>query len=320
MPRIRLAAGWAVAALMLVACGGDDDDDTSSATSTPEATTDTSDSTDSAATSATSTPDESVVDGTLVPQTTIAAPAVDIPDSIPTTLVVTELTPGSGHEAVDGDTVLVNYVGVRSEDGTEFDSNFGSDPFPVTLGSGGVIEGWEQGLQGAQTGQRVQLDIPADLAYGDSPPGDPIQPGDALTFVIDVLVVVPATDPADAPSADDVPVEDAPVDEVVIDDVTVGDGATFETGMTGILHLVAARADDGSVLQSSWDAGQPAQLQLVDGDVLDGLIEGLTGMKVGGRRIMTIPFELAFGAEGEDQLGLPPSTDLVVIADLLAAY
>jgi peptidylprolyl isomerase len=40
-----------------------------------------------------------------------------------------------------------------------------------------------------QAGSQVQLDIPADLAYGDNPPGDPIQPGDALTFVVDVRSV-----------------------------------------------------------------------------------------------------------------------------------
>ena len=91
-----------------------------------------------------------------------------------------------------GDTVVVDYVGVRSEDGTEFDTSYGATPFPVTLGTGGVIDGWEQGLVGAQPGQQLQLDIPSDLAYGDQPQGDIIQAGDALTFVIDVLAVLAA--------------------------------------------------------------------------------------------------------------------------------
>jgi peptidylprolyl isomerase len=116
-------------------------------------------------------------------------PEVEIPAEPPTELVVTVLEPGDGPEAAEGDVVTVNYVGVRTADGTEFDDNYDGAPFNVVLGAGGVIEGWEQGLLGVQAGSRVQLDIPADLAYGDNPPGDPIQPGDALTFVVDVRSV-----------------------------------------------------------------------------------------------------------------------------------
>lgn len=121
-------------------------------------------------------------------------PEVELPAELPTELQVTTLTDGEGPEAAAGDTVTVHYVGVRSEDGTEFDSSYDREPFPVVLGSGGVIDGWEQGLLGTQAGERIQLDIPADLAYGDEGRGDVIQPGDALTFVIDVLAVTPGAD------------------------------------------------------------------------------------------------------------------------------
>ena len=50
----------------------------------------------------------------------------------PTELVTTVITEGTGTPAANGDTVLVHYVGVRSEDGTQFDTNYGSDPLPVT--------------------------------------------------------------------------------------------------------------------------------------------------------------------------------------------
>ena len=56
-----------------------------------------------------------------------------------------------------------------SEDGTEFDNSYDrGQPFPVVLGTGSVIPGWDEGLVGAQAGARIQLDIPAELAYGDS--------------------------------------------------------------------------------------------------------------------------------------------------------
>ncbi len=241
----------AIVALTLVACGGDDDDEASSSTTVP---------------------DDSVTDVSLVPATSVPAsvPDVSIPDAIPTELGITTLTPGSGPEAAAGDTVFVNYVGVRSEDGQEFDSNFGGDPFPVTLGAGGVIAGWDEGLVGSTAGERRQLDIPSDLAYGDQPQGDVIQAGDALTFVIDVLAVVPPTDPADAPVTTELPLSAELTEESTVEDLRVGDGATLEEGDTGLFHLVAARADDGTELQSTWTGGAPA-VPVVEGRLIDEL-------------------------------------------------
>lgn len=119
-------------------------------------------------------------------------PEVEIPSEPPTELQVTTLVEGEGPEAAAGDTVTVHYVGVLSADGTEFDNSYDTgSPYPVVLGSGSVIDGWEQGLVGAQAGERLQLDIPAELAYGDTGSGAIIQPGDALTFVIDVMAVTP---------------------------------------------------------------------------------------------------------------------------------
>jgi peptidylprolyl isomerase len=121
----------------------------------------------------------------------VTKPSVDLPDAIPTELVITDLAEGSGAEAITGDTVIVHYVGVRSADGVEFDNSFDrGSPFDVTLGAGRVIQGWEQGLIGVQQGTRRQLDIPAALAYGETGSGDVIRPGDAITFVIDVVAVL----------------------------------------------------------------------------------------------------------------------------------
>ena len=120
-------------------------------------------------------------------------PEVEIPAELPTELQITTLVEGEGDEAAAGDTVTVHYVGVLSADGTEFDTSYqdGRTPFPVVLGAGGVIQGWEDGLVGVRAGERRQLDIPAELAYGENGSGPIIQPGDALTFVIDVLAVTP---------------------------------------------------------------------------------------------------------------------------------
>ncbi|WP_430785447.1 FKBP-type peptidyl-prolyl cis-trans isomerase [Actinoplanes sp. G11-F43] len=103
-----------------------------------------------------------------------------------TELKSTTLIEGKGAAIQSGQTINVNYVGVTFAGGEEFDSSWKrSEPFSFQVGAGNVIQGWDQGLIGAKVGSRVQLDIPADLAYGENPSGG--QPAGALRFVVDVL-------------------------------------------------------------------------------------------------------------------------------------
>ena len=113
---------------------------------------------------------------------------------------ITVLKEGTGEGAVAGDQVIVHYLGVRSTDGKEFDNSYDrGEPFTVDLGAGKVIKGWDQGLVGTKAGSRVQLDIPSDLAYGAQSQGDVIGPNEPLTFVIDVLAIIPKNDPGKEP-------------------------------------------------------------------------------------------------------------------------
>jgi peptidylprolyl isomerase len=105
-----------------------------------------------------------------------------------TTLKATTLIEGTGPAAQNGSNLEVNYVGVTYKDGREFDASWTTQQtLPVTLGAGGVIKGWDQGLLGIKQGSRVQLDIPADLGYGEQAPAG--YPSGDLRFVIDVLSV-----------------------------------------------------------------------------------------------------------------------------------
>jgi peptidylprolyl isomerase len=113
-------------------------------------------------------------------------PAVTAGTGTVTKLRTTTLIQGTGAAARSGQTISVNYVGGTYADGKEFDSSWSrSEAFTFPLGAGNVIKGWDQGLIGVKVGSRVQLDIPADLAYGDNPSGG--QPAGALRFVVDVL-------------------------------------------------------------------------------------------------------------------------------------
>ncbi|CAN5804795.1 FKBP-type peptidyl-prolyl cis-trans isomerase [soil metagenome] len=253
--------------------------------------------------------------------TTQPTPDVSLPEKPPTELVVTDLETGSGPEAAKGDRVIVNYVGVLTKDGTEFDNSYKrGEPFPVTLGADRVIKGWEQGLVGIQAGGRRQLDVPADLAYGDQGSGETIKPGDAISFVIDAVAVVPATTPDDEPADLDIQPSSGAT-EIVTQDVRAGDGAEIAEGQTLELHLIAIRGDNAEQLDSTWAAGPPVVVQYARAAMAPrGLYEGLAGMKVGGRRIITIPADKGFGEDGNTQISLPPSTDLILVVDLFAAY
>jgi len=344
----RPALTAAVLALFaLTTCGGDDGDD---AESTVAAT------------------DVSLVP--VTPPPTVPTPSVELPDEPPTEVITTVLTEGAGRPAETGDTVIVNYVGVSYETGEQFGQSYGGDPFSFTLGDGGVIVAWDESLVGAQAGSRLQLDVPAENAYGPTPtttagaatsttltPGPPTGP---LSFVIDVLGVVPPVDPAAAPTADDIPTlcdgpratgptastgppattaapastaagpsdtsrpDQAECDEhatvVLTTDVVAGDGATAEMGLTAVVRFVLARADNGVILRSTWDEPAPTQVLLAPSGPMDGMIDGIVGMQVGGRRTITIPYAEAFGESGFPEVGLPARTDAVVIVDLLAVY
>jgi len=102
-----------------------------------------------------------------------------------TQLVKTLLVTGPGPAVQSGQTITVNYVGAYYANGNVFDTTWGKTPASFQIGVGDVIKGWDQGLVGVPVGSRVQLDIPADLAYGTNPTnGRPARP---LRFVVDIL-------------------------------------------------------------------------------------------------------------------------------------
>ncbi|MFE9955785.1 FKBP-type peptidyl-prolyl cis-trans isomerase [Micromonospora sp. NPDC005299] len=103
-----------------------------------------------------------------------------------TKLAVTTLVKGKGPAVKAGQQITTNYVGVFYKDGKEFDASWNSgQPATFPIGVGQVIPGWDQGLVGVPVGSRVQLDIPAELAYGKDASGG--RPAGPLRFVVDVL-------------------------------------------------------------------------------------------------------------------------------------
>jgi peptidylprolyl isomerase len=120
---------------------------------------------------------------------TSVKPVVDKPTGTPPRRLVKEdIVKGKGPGAKPGDIVIVNYVGVSFSTGEEFDASWDTgQPFPVQLGAGNVIEGWEKGLVGIKKGGRRELIIPPEQAYGREGAPPSIGPNETLVFVIDAL-------------------------------------------------------------------------------------------------------------------------------------
>jgi peptidylprolyl isomerase len=179
LPGLVLLIIAVVLATGLSACGGDDD----SAGSPPETATSQPD-TGTATEPTPAEAEEALKD-------TSQRPVIPKPTgSPPRRLVIEDIVKGKGRPAKRGDTVIANYVGMNFSNGQEFDASWDSgQPYPVQLGAGGVIQGWEQGLIGIRQGGRRKLTIPPELGHG--PQGQPpaIPPNETLIFVVDAVSV-----------------------------------------------------------------------------------------------------------------------------------
>ena len=106
----------------------------------------------------------------------------------------TDLRVGIGANAVTGSTLTVHYTGwmysesATDHKGVQFDSSAGREPFEFVLGGGGVIQGWDLGLQGMKVGGLRRLIIPPTLAYGDFRNAS-IPPNATLVFDVELLAV-----------------------------------------------------------------------------------------------------------------------------------
>jgi len=188
----------------------------------------------------------------------------------------------------------------------------------VPLGDGKVIKGWDQGLIGAQSGGRRQLDIPADLAYGDAGAGAKIKPGDALSFVIDIVAVLPGSKITDQPDVTVQPV--GAITKIGTEDLVVGTGDSPQVGKRIAVRIMLFRADNGQLVTSTWGT-QPVVFDFGPGaNTFPGILAVADGMKVGGRRLAQLPSSQMFDGKGNTTLHLPANTDMFMVMDLVAVY
>jgi peptidylprolyl isomerase len=106
--------------------------------------------------------------------------------------------------------------------------------------------------------------------------------------------------------------------ELGIDDLVVGDGDEATVGKKVTVHYVGVAFRTGDEFDASWNRGEPFQFKLGKGQVIPGWDTGVAGMRVGGRRKLTIPSAMAYGARGAGNGVIAPHEPLVFVVDLLA--
>lgn len=124
-----------------------------------------------------------------------------------------------------------------------------------------------------------------------------------------------AFDPNTTKPEIDFPGDEAPT-TLVVEDLKDGDGAEAGAGDTIKAHYVGVAHSTGEEFDASWNRGAPLEFRLGVGQVIRGWDEGIAGMKVGGRRKLVIPSDMAYGDRGAGN-AIKPGETLIFVVDLV---
>jgi peptidylprolyl isomerase len=247
----------------------------------------------------------------VVPEAPSAVPA-DAWITTESGLRYADLKIGEGDAPSAGNTVIVEYAGWL-EDGTLFDSSYKrADSFSFNLGKGRVIKGWDEGVATMAIGGKRQLIVPSNLGYGERGAGGMIPPGATLVFEVELLEIVKP------PTPHAVPAEAWQVSSTGLKtyDIVVGEGAEAKAGDKTALHY-RGWLEDGTMFDSSHKRNQPIDVAIATGQVIPAWDEAVVGMKVGGKRSLLAPPELAYKDRGFPGL-IPPNATLRFDVELVS--
>lgn len=224
-----------------------------------------------------------------------------------------DITKGDGATAESGKIITIDYTGWLT-DGTKFDSSIDrASPTTFALNSGQFIPGSDAGIEGMQVNGSRQMIIPAASAFGDQGIPGLIPPNSDIILEVQLLDVQEGS-----PSA---PTDISESDFTITDsglkyyDMVEGDGATPEAGQTVTVQYTGWLTD-GTKFDSSLDRGKPFEFTLGQGQVIAGWDEGVSTMKIGSKRQMVIPGDLAYGESGFGGV-IPPNATLIFEVELV---
>lgn len=286
--------------------------------------------------SGTAASDLPTVVGDFGTKPTVTVPKGDPPSSLRTSV----LHQGDGVSVAKGQLIAVAYLGLVWKTSKVFDTSFqaGHSPAAFTIGTGQVIDGFDQGLVGQKIGTRVLLVIPPAQAYGttgNSSAG--ISGTDTVVFVVDLLGAHDAKASADgkpaAPLAVNLPRVSTgpgrptitipagkPPTTLVTGTVLQGSGATVASGDLVVVQYVGVKWANGKSFDASWDHGAPSGFPIGLGQVIKGWDDGLVGRHVGDRVLLVVPPADGYGAQGQSQAGISGTDTLVFAVDVVGTY
>ena len=225
-----------------------------------------------------------------------------------------DIEPGDGDPPENGDLATFHFDGWL-EDGTPLGGTGGGPPASLQVGMGQAFPGLDEGVATMRTGGKRQLFIPPELAFGEQG-ADTIPPNSSLIIEVTMLDIIAAPEPSVFPEIDESEYEETE-SGLKYYDIEVGDGATPQPGQQVQVHYTGW-LEDGTKFDSSIDRGQPFPFALGVGGVISGWDEGVSTMQVGGKRLLIIPPDLAYGPEGAGGGLIPPDATLVFEVQLLA--
>jgi FKBP-type peptidyl-prolyl cis-trans isomerase len=269
-------------------------------------------------------------------------PDVTLPSTRPDhELRVSTPVDGKGAKVAKGDLVVANYVGYRwgRSGGKLIASSYAGGGRPTAFPSGRLVPGLEKALTGVRVGSRVVAVIPPEDGYGEKGNAQlEVTADDSLVFVLDVVGTYPArsavtgaarepgaglprvaaAQPGQAPRVT-IP-RSRPPRRLRVGTLVQGSGPAVRQGQLVALQYTGVFWRDGTVFDSSWNAGRVYATTIGKGQVVKGWDEGLVGQRVGSRVLLVVPPGWGYGAKGLKQAGIKGTDTLVYVVDVLGAH
>ena len=231
-------------------------------------------------------------------------------------LGIADLVVGTGDAPVTGQLVRVHYSGWLQSTGERFDSSTGREPIQFQLGTGSVIQGFHQGIDGMRVGGRRQLVVPPELGYGRAGRPPTIPENSTLVFEVELVSVGDIRIPPERPTIDwDAEPGITTLEQgVQVVDVEVGSGRTAQDRSVVSAELTIWKPD-GDVYFSSWDRPH-AVSWMIDGEGADaaplrGIEIASRDLAAGAVRVAQLPPGVAWGAAGYRE-DIPPDATVQV--------
>jgi len=236
----------------------------------------------------------------------------DIVLTTPSGVTIKLTKKGDGLKPSTGDKITVHYKG-RLTDGTVFDSSYDrNQPFSFTLGTGQVIQGWDDAFAMMQTGDQAEIIIPPALGYGSHANGK-IPANSTLIFNVELISVKQkiAAVPYNVDGFDTIETKSG-LKYIM---VKKGAGKQAAPGTSVSVHYTGYLTD-GTKFDSSVERGEPITFRLGEGRVIQGWEQGIALLNVGGKTRLIIPYNLGYGEQGYPPV-IPAKATLIFDVDLV---